>query len=929
MGNGASTRPATEAVPGSVTSSEECHVISIDAQQHSGLASDGESSASADLVNLDYSNGLSPVPSSRGSGRRDVTTNERKPTASLSSGAAVAAGSQATAEVALSAAAQSDHDEHDDDAQEASNTYNAGDMSVESINNSPRDANSVSSNAEAELTPRVESLIAPMLALSPSPPHSLRTGGDFDLHEASFDSHCGLGAAAQLHPQPFDSSGSDAVSDSRSTVKEQQQQQQSHWPARGRRLVRQPQSAAAGATAASVGSTVFIEPAIVEERATDLNDTGSSSIAASIAAAAASIASVSPPPASEAGRAALEMRNLALERQVAQLKNQLAGQMESLSFSLDTAAALHNSSSSAAHNNSSSINSSSTSQRGRDRSNSRSKGKASGALARVNSRFNSSLSGERGGSRGRPSPPRNSSAAAKTQHSSSNGSKSRSNSPPPPLPVLQRPPSHHGPASQLERNSSSSSCIAQARRVNTSPPGSSSAGRATNAATAAAASSIKTATAGVGSSSTTSGVAVPMLRAVQGLQKKPRGNRSCAVIAPLDSSSSGSGLHSSSAIDVTAGRKGAHSALPSSSSSVAHGRAAASSNGTAAAATGSHSDANSGSLTSRSRGRRGVGDAPAQSLWDSADTITATSNRTTAAAATDGGTAGTAAATQRSAAHTTSNSNGGSSSGAAKRSESADFLQDSSESLTGPVSGTKHTRRGGKRRDNASTTAAAATGHGGSIDSLSQPRAAAVSSTVTPAKPYLQQSHPDAHSTVATAVAALTTPAGRSSTIHPTNNSSSSFSTGENIWADSLAAVGTGGGESHSSTAAEDAFFGNGCFDSERGWGSQLSSRWAEVEFMLRHAVETDADLTYTAGAAEAGLIFMDHLEAKAQQLGVRKGQLSRWLLPYDLETSVAEQRARTPGTARFAMPQDIAAQISDREVSEHSECTHCRCCYA
>jgi hypothetical protein len=913
MGNGASTRPAaSDAVPGSATSSEECHVVSIDAQHNS----DGESSTSADLVNLDYSHG-SPVPSSCGSGRPDTITHERKSALSSGAAAVAAAGSHTADEAALNAAAQSDHDEHDDDAQEASSTYNAGDMSVESIDNSPRDVNSMSSNnAEtAELTPRVESLVAPMLALSPSPPHSLRTGGDFDLHEASFDSHCGLGAAAQLHPQPFDSSGSDAVSDSRSSVREQQQQQP-HWPARGRRLLRQPQSAAAGATAAATGSTVFIEPAIIEERATDLNDTGSSSIAASITAAAASVTSVSPPPISEAGCAALELRNLALERQVAQLKNQLAGQMESLSFSLDTAAA-------AAH--SSSMNSStntSTSQRGRDRSNSRSKGKASGALARVNSRFNSSLSGERGGSRGRSSPPRNSSTAAKAQQHSSNGIYTRSNSPPPPLPALQKPPSHQGPVSQLERNSSSNSCIAQARRVNTSPTNSSSLGRATAAATAA----------GVGSSSANSGVSVPMLRAVQGLQKKPRGNRSCAVIAPLDSSSS-SGLHSSSAIDVTAGRKGAHSALPSSSSSsnAARARAAAGSNGTAssnaaATAAGGHSDAKNGSLTSRSRGRRGGGDAPAHSLWDSADNIASFSNGRNATGkattgAAGGATASTAAATQRSAAHATSNS---SSSSIAKRGDSADYLQDSSESLTGPVSGTKHTRRGGKRRETTAATAtSAAIGHGGSIDSLSQPRAAAASSTVTPAKQPLQLSHPDAHSTVAAgaAAAAVATPANRSSAAHHHNssNNSSSFSTGENIWAESLAtvgtAVGTSGGESQST--AEDAFFGNGSFDSERGWGSQLSSRWAEVEFMLRHAVETDADLTYTAGAAEAGLIFMDHLEAKAQQLGVRKGQLSRWLLPYDLETSVAEQRARTPGTARFAMPQDIAAQISDREVRE------------
>lgn len=60
-----------------------------------------------------------------------------------------------------------------------------------------------------------------------------------------------------------------------------------------------------------------------------------------------------------------------------------------------------------------------------------------------------------------------------------------------------------------------------------------------------------------------------------------------------------------------------------------------------------------------------------------------------------------------------------------------------------------------------------------------------------------------------------------------------------------------------------------------------MEVRSTEVEFMLRKPVESDEDMQYTLAAAEAGLIFMDALEAKAKKLGVLRGTLSRWILPY------------------------------------------------
>ncbi|CAN0395389.1 unnamed protein product [Ectocarpus sp. 12 AP-2014] len=78
-------------------------------------------------------------------------------------------------------------------------------------------------------------------------------------------------------------------------------------------------------------------------------------------------------------------------------------------------------------------------------------------------------------------------------------------------------------------------------------------------------------------------------------------------------------------------------------------------------------------------------------------------------------------------------------------------------------------------------------------------------------------------------------------------------------------------------------------------WPATLDARWAEVEFMLCHEVDCEESLQYTIEATEAGLVFMDKLEEKAQELGVLKGQLSRRLLPFNADTSVEEQQAATP----------------------------------
>lgn len=48
-------------------------------------------------------------------------------------------------------------------------------------------------------------------------------------------------------------------------------------------------------------------------------------------------------------------------------------------------------------------------------------------------------------------------------------------------------------------------------------------------------------------------------------------------------------------------------------------------------------------------------------------------------------------------------------------------------------------------------------------------------------------------------------------------------------------------------------------------WPATLDARWAEVEFVLCRAIESEESLRYTTEATEAGLVFMEKLEKKAQ----------------------------------------------------------------
>ena len=102
----------------------------------------------------------------------------------------------------------------------------------------------------------------------------------------------------------------------------------------------------------------------------------------------------------------------------------------------------------------------------------------------------------------------------------------------------------------------------------------------------------------------------------------------------------------------------------------------------------------------------------------------------------------------------------------------------------------------------------------------------------------------------------------------------------------------------------------------EKPWSRSMEVRGSEVEHLLREPVRSAQEMAYTLAAAEAGLLFLDHLEAKARELGVLRGTLSRWILPFAEEgQSVAGQRSHAR-EVMASLPPAVKQRLSDKEVS-------------
>lgn len=76
---------------------------------------------------------------------------------------------------------------------------------------------------------------------------------------------------------------------------------------------------------------------------------------------------------------------------------------------------------------------------------------------------------------------------------------------------------------------------------------------------------------------------------------------------------------------------------------------------------------------------------------------------------------------------------------------------------------------------------------------------------------------------------------------------------------------------------------------------TRLSHKWGELMFLLRRPIQNAEDMKTTWQNAMKGVAFLQELNETAAELGVQPGTLSRWLLPYDNQTSLADQAATAP----------------------------------
>eukprot|EP00944_MAST-04C_sp_MAST-4C-sp1_P003921 g3921.t1 len=72
----------------------------------------------------------------------------------------------------------------------------------------------------------------------------------------------------------------------------------------------------------------------------------------------------------------------------------------------------------------------------------------------------------------------------------------------------------------------------------------------------------------------------------------------------------------------------------------------------------------------------------------------------------------------------------------------------------------------------------------------------------------------------------------------------------------------------------------------------RLSRLWGEIIFLLRKPIRNEMDLNITLQRASRGYSFLNDLERTAMELNILQGTLSRWLLPFNHKTSVADQAA-------------------------------------
>ena len=106
--------------------------------------------------------------------------------------------------------------------------------------------------------------------------------------------------------------------------------------------------------------------------------------------------------------------------------------------------------------------------------------------------------------------------------------------------------------------------------------------------------------------------------------------------------------------------------------------------------------------------------------------------------------------------------------------------------------------------------------------------------------------------------------------------------------------------------------------------------------FLLRKPVSSAEDVAGTAQAAKDGLVWLDEIDTLAEELGVLRGSLSRWLLPYDSNTPTLDQAAGATMAAEDGSVEaqlragGVEARLFEASISVEVSCgVPCRTCSA
>eukprot|EP00736_Rhodelphis_marinus_P006130 Rmarinus@m.24478 len=98
---------------------------------------------------------------------------------------------------------------------------------------------------------------------------------------------------------------------------------------------------------------------------------------------------------------------------------------------------------------------------------------------------------------------------------------------------------------------------------------------------------------------------------------------------------------------------------------------------------------------------------------------------------------------------------------------------------------------------------------------------------------------------------------------------------------------------------------------------ADLPIRWFEIGLLLRRPVDSDGDVKEAHAAACAGLFFLRRLEEVASRIGIARGVITRWILPFDANTDAHDQAASAVEGGVRLPPEAISNGLSESEAEE------------